>query len=60
MADAAVQVGDPELSTVSAAVCVGPFFSGHYGKATLAFLFFCALDVLLRDPISSAFMGAGF
>ena len=60
VADAAVHVGDPEISTVSAAICVGLFFSGHYAKAVLAFLVFCAADVFLRDPVNAAFLGAGF
>ncbi len=60
VADAAVHVGDPEVSTISAAVCVGLFFSGHYGKATLAFLVFCAIDIFLRNPVNTAFLGAGF
>ena len=60
VADAAVHVGYPEVSTVGAAVCVGPFFSGHCGKAILAFLLFCEVDIFLPDPISAAFLGAGF
>ena len=59
VADAAVHVGDPEVSTVSAAICVGLFFSGHYVKSTLAFLVFCAVDIFLRDPVNAAFFGAG-
>ena len=44
---------------MSAAVFVGLFFSGHYGKAILAPLGFRAADIFLRDPLTSAYLGAG-
>ena len=60
VADAAVHVGEPEIGTVSAAVCVGLFFIGHYLKSTLAFLAFCPADIFLGNRVNAAFLGAGF
>ena len=58
--DAAVYVGDPELSTACAAVCIGLFAAGHYVKAGVALGLFCTVDVIFRDPTSAAFLGADF